>query len=216
MADAKEEEQVAAEAGGEEVKPEEVDEVKAEEAEEAKPEAEKPAGATEKEAAKEAADKENAAKQEQAQRMVAEAEHARADQVAAVRAEMSALYTPDAEALQALASGLVGVTAPLVEATAERLHLLHSKQLALIARLAQEDRKVMTLPHMADVAQALAHVPVYAARLQEMRADMHAITARVKAMRKRAQKLYTKKQQEDAITMQSRQAAIQKDKEALK
>ena len=33
----------------------------------------------------------------------------------------------------------------------------------------QEDRKVMTLPHMADVAQALSHVPSYTKKLQVVR-----------------------------------------------
>ncbi|EKX48935.1 hypothetical protein GUITHDRAFT_151732 [Guillardia theta CCMP2712] len=67
---------------------------------------------------------------------------------------------------------------------------------------------------MAEVAQALAHVPLYTKKLEDMRKDMDSITNRVKGMRKRAAKLYTKKQQEDNSAAQRRQAELLQEKKS--
>ena len=114
---------------------------------------------------------------------------------------------------QNLTSGLNGLNAEALQHVAEVLKSLQMKQVALIEQLAQEDRKVMTLPHMAEVAQALAHVPSYTKKLQDIRKDMDAVSNRVKAMRKRAAKLYTKKQQEDNTAAQQRQMAMQSERQ---
>ena len=71
-------------------------------------------------------------------------------------------------------TGLNGLNAEALQHVAEVLKSLQMKQVALIEQLAQEDRKVMTLPHMAEVAQALAHVPSYTKKLQDIRKDMDA------------------------------------------
>mgnify|MGYP000846950990 CR=1 FL=1 len=77
------------------------------------------------------------AKKEAEAAAAAAAESARAELARSVRAEMSAMYAPDAAAMKGLSEGLVGISEPLLEATAQRLRALHAKQLALIQRLAQ-------------------------------------------------------------------------------
>eukprot|EP00918_Siedleckia_nematoides_P046177 GHVU01101256.1.p1 GENE.GHVU01101256.1~~GHVU01101256.1.p1 ORF type:complete len:209 (-),score=71.22 GHVU01101256.1:414-1040(-) len=140
---------------------------------------------------------------------------AREEEMKALKAEGDELSAFPPETIKTLASGLQGLNAEALEHMAQVLSSLQAKQVALIEQLAQEDRKVMTLPHMADVAQALAHVPTYTKKLQDIRKDMDAVSNRVKTMRKRAAKLYTKKQQEDNSAAQQRQLALQAERSAL-
>jgi hypothetical protein len=148
-----------------------------------------------------------------AEQQAAEAK-AKEEEIRALAAEGDALCKFPPEAIQNLSSGLNGLNAEALQHVAEVLKSLQAKQVALIEQLAQEDRKVMTLPHMAEVAQALAHVPSYTKKLQDIRKDMDTVSNRVKAMRKRAAKLYTKKQQEDNTAAQQRQQmAMQSERE---
>ena len=82
------------------------------------------------------------------------------------------------ETIKMLSLGLNGLNAEALQHVAAVLRDLQLKQLALIEQLALEDRKVMTLPHMAEVAQALSHVPTYTKKLQDLRKDMDAISNR--------------------------------------
>lgn len=143
-------------------------------------------------------------------RRVAEAK--RQAELEELKKEASAMYQLDEKAVPQMTTGFVGLTQPVIDSCCSKLSELQSAQAELIELLAQEDRKVMTLPHMADVAQTLALVPIYTQRLLEMRQEMDAITLRVKNMRKRAAKLYTKKQQEDNTAAQRRQASLERER----
>ena len=84
-------------------------------------------------------------------RRVAEAKHkAELDEL---RKEASEIYHLDEQAVPQMTSGFVGITQPIIDTCCSKLSELQTAQAELIELLAQEDRKVMTLPHMAEVAQ---------------------------------------------------------------
>mmetsp|Transcript_9234 Transcript_9234/g.22345 ORF Transcript_9234/g.22345 Transcript_9234/m.22345 type:complete len:246 (+) Transcript_9234:72-809(+) len=138
-----------------------------------------------------------------------EANEKRAAEIAGLRKETKDLYKIDDKSIDQLSEGFVGLTSPASDEVGAMLNQLHEAQIRLVQLLAQEDRKVMTLPNMAEVAQALSHVPHYTQKLLEMRTEMNDISNRVKNMRKRAARVYTKKQQEDNSVAQTRQASMQ-------
>ena len=146
-------------------------------------------------------------------RKVAQEKHR--EELQGLRKEAGSIYSMDSDGIDKLSEGFIGLTSPAADDVSRMLSELQAAQLGLVELLAQEDRKVMTLPDMAEVAQALSHVPVYTAKLLEMRQDMDAITSRVKKMRKRAATVYTKKQQEDNSMAQIRQANLEDQKRAL-
>mmetsp|Transcript_8024 Transcript_8024/g.12734 ORF Transcript_8024/g.12734 Transcript_8024/m.12734 type:complete len:212 (+) Transcript_8024:299-934(+) len=169
-----------------------------------------------------AKEEEQRKRREDAEKKAAEDEARRKQEEAKRQAELEELRTEvqgsmeiPATAVQQMSEGLIGASEPTMEQLTKKLLALQAAQANIIELLAKEDRKVMTLPHMAEVAQALAHVPVYTKRLQEMRKDMDSLTNRVKGMRKRAAKLYTKKQQEDNTAAQKRQQLLEQEKERL-
>jgi len=125
----------------------------------------------------------------EAQRIADETAKAKAEQLAAEKKEKEEeikaleeegdkLCAFPPETIKMLSLGLNGLNAEALQHVAAVLRDLQHKQLALIEQLALEDRKVMTLPHMAEVAQALSHVPTYTKKLQDLRKDMDAISNR--------------------------------------
>ena len=91
-------------------------------------------------------------------RIADEAERAkRLAELEALRQESLQIYKVDESAVAQMADGFIGLTQPVVDSCCVQLAQLQGSQTELIELLAQEDRKVMTLPHMAEVAQVLSH-----------------------------------------------------------
>jgi hypothetical protein len=88
---------------------------------------------------------------EEEARRVAEAK--RQAELEELKKEASEIYRLDEQAVPQMTSGFVGITQPIIDSCCSKLSELQTAQAELIELLAQEDRKVMTLPHMAEVAQ---------------------------------------------------------------
>ena len=86
-------------------------------------------------------------------RRVAEAK--RQAELEELKKEASTIYHLDDQAVPQMTSGFIGITQPMIDSCCSKLSELQSAQTELIELLAQEDRKVMTLPHMAEVAQVI-------------------------------------------------------------
>ena len=100
------------------------------------------------------------------------------EEIQALAAEGDAICSFPPETIKNLSTGLDGLNSEALQYVAAVLHSLQAQQVAIIEQLAHQDRKVMTLPHMADVAQALSHVPSYTKKLQDIRKDMDAVSNR--------------------------------------
>jgi hypothetical protein len=88
---------------------------------------------------------------EEEARRVAEAK--RQAELEELKKEACEIYRLDEQAVPQMTAGFVGITQPIIDSCCSKLSELQTAQAELIELLAQEDRKVMTLPHMAEVAQ---------------------------------------------------------------
>ncbi|KAL6062179.1 biogenesis of lysosome-related organelles complex 1 subunit 6 [Balamuthia mandrillaris] len=96
------------------------------------------------------------------------------------------------------------LTTGLLENMREPLHPLSEKLLELernqdnlMRFLQHEAGSLSALPEWPAIAHVLKEVPSYTAKLEQMRADMHKTSERVKRLNARAQRLKQRKQQEE-------------------